>query len=61
MEILRVNRDPWGQDVLVGVSWDLLWVFFGAGIAFIVAHMLFMWFGARRKKHGATTSPDAAG
>ena len=42
MELFRVTRNPWGQETLVGVSWDLLWWFVGAGVAFIVLHALWM-------------------
>lgn len=51
MELFRVNRNPWGQEMLVGVSWDLLWVFVGAGVLFVVAHMLYMQVRARGRKH----------
>lgn len=38
MEILRVVRNPFGLESVAGVSWDLLWPFLGASIAFIVLH-----------------------
>ena len=38
MELFRVSRTVYGQEVLQGLSWDLLPVFFGAGIAFVVIH-----------------------
>lgn len=41
MELFRVSRDVYGQQTLDGVSWDLLGVFFGIGLAFIVAHMVY--------------------
>jgi hypothetical protein len=43
MQVLRVSRDVYGQEVLQGLSWDLLWVFFGLGVAVIVAHALYRW------------------
>lgn len=43
MEIFRISRDVYGREVLQGMSWDLLWVFFIAGIAFVVAHALYSW------------------
>ena len=43
MELLRVSRDAWGQEVLEGVSWDLLWVAIGVGAAAIIIHMTYMW------------------
>jgi hypothetical protein len=44
MEILRYSTDAWGQQTLEGVSWDLLPVFFGAALAFIVLHALWSFF-----------------
>ena len=41
MNLLRTDTNPWGQEVLLGVSWDLLPVFVAAGLAIIVAHALF--------------------
>jgi hypothetical protein len=49
MEILRVDADAWGQELINGVSWDLLPVFFLAGIAGIVIHMIFMALRSRRR------------
>jgi hypothetical protein len=48
MELIRSARDPWGQEVLLGMSWDLIGVFFGVGLTLIVLHMLFMWLWAPR-------------
>jgi hypothetical protein len=41
MNLLRTDADAWGQEVLLGISWDLLPLFVGAGLALIVAHALF--------------------
>ena len=38
MELFRVSRDVYGREVLQGMSWDLLWVFVGAGAVLIVGH-----------------------
>ncbi len=43
MELFRVTRNAWGQETLAGVSWDLLWVFVGAAVVFIVVHILYKW------------------
>jgi hypothetical protein len=40
MEILRITRNAWGQETLEGMSWDLLPVAFGLGLAFIVGHLV---------------------
>jgi hypothetical protein len=31
MKLLRTDTSPWGQEVVLGVSWDLLPVFVAAG------------------------------
>ena len=41
MELFRVSRDIYGREVLQGMSWDLLWVFFGLGCVLIVGHALY--------------------
>jgi hypothetical protein len=41
MEILRMGHDVWGQRVIEGVSWQLLPVAFGIGVAIIVGHLLY--------------------
>jgi len=38
MEVLRRARNAWGQEVLQGVSWDLIWVFVGIGLFAIAVH-----------------------
>jgi hypothetical protein len=41
VELFRVSRDVYGREVLQGMSWDLLWVFFGLGLTLIVGHALY--------------------
>jgi hypothetical protein len=38
MSLFRYATSVYGQSVLVGASWDLIWWFVGAGAAFIVVH-----------------------
>jgi len=38
--LFRYASDVYGQTVLVGASWDLIWWFVGAGAAFVVLHAL---------------------
>ena len=38
MELWRRAANPWGQDVLIGVSWDLMWLAVIGGLAFVAAH-----------------------
>jgi hypothetical protein len=41
VELLRISRDAYGREVLEGISWDLLWIFVGLGLALIVLHALY--------------------
>ena len=41
MELLRISRDVYGREVLQGVSWDLIYVFFALGCVLIVGHALY--------------------
>ena len=44
MEWFRWERNPWGQEILIGLSWDLIWVAVAAGALLIVAHaLLYSW------------------
>jgi cytochrome b subunit of formate dehydrogenase len=47
MEILRSAANPWGQDVLVGIAWDLMWLALIAGAVFVVAHGIYVRWIAR--------------
>jgi hypothetical protein len=50
MEYFRVSRDIYGREVLQGMSWDLLYVFFGLGCVLIVGHALGKWLLAVRHR-----------
>lgn len=41
MKLFRVDRDVYGQETLMGVSWDLMWVFVGAAVLFVIVHALY--------------------
>ena len=41
MELFQWGTNPWGQEILIRVSWDLLYLSFWAGIAFIVFHLIY--------------------
>lgn len=49
MELLRVSRDVYGREVLEGVSLELVWVFFVAGLVFVAAHALYRWLLAPKR------------
>lgn len=41
MEIFRYSRDMYGQETLLGISWDLLPLFAGAAALIIVGHLVY--------------------
>ncbi len=41
IEILRYKTDAWGQKVLEGASWDLIWIFVASAVAFIIFHAIY--------------------
>ena len=49
MNFLTWGRNPWGQQVLTHISWDLLWASLFAGLMFLVAHASYMILSAHRK------------
>ena len=40
MELWRRAANPWGEEVLIGVSWDLMWFAIAASALFMVGHTL---------------------
>ena len=41
MEILRYSRDVYGQRILEGASWDLLWPCIGVAAVIICGHLIY--------------------
>jgi len=50
LEVLRYGRDVYGRAVLEGMSWDLVGVFFGLGLAVILFHAVWRWLLAPRSE-----------
>jgi hypothetical protein len=40
MEMLRYQQDVFGQKMLVGMNWDLLWLPVAAAVAVIALHLI---------------------
>ena len=57
MNFLTWGRNPWGQEILTHISWDLLWASLFAGIMFLVAHASYMILSAHRKRSSARSIP----
>ena len=56
MNIAEYKRDVWGREVLLGVSWELLWVVIALAFAFIALHAVIM---AMRKSGPRPSSAGA--
>lgn len=56
MDFLRRALNPWGEDVLVGVSWDLIWAAVAVGALFVIGHALMV----PKKTGAAAVDPDEA-
>lgn len=49
MEIIRHKYDVWGEEVILGVSWDLLWVVVVAILILLAGHAIVMAALAKKK------------
>lgn len=49
MDIIRYRNDVWGEEVILGVSWDLLWVVAVTAFLLLAAHAIFMAALAKKK------------
>ena len=41
MDFLQWEQNPWGQEILVRISWSLFWIALVAGALFVVVHLIF--------------------
>ena len=56
IELFRRDQNPWGQDILIGVSWDLMWAAVILSVVFFIGHAI--WFRTRAgAKHEAPAGP----
>ena len=62
IELWRSTQNPWGQDVLIGVSWDLMWAAIVLSALFLVGHSI--WYRMRvgaGAGHGSAAAPSVPG
>jgi formate dehydrogenase subunit gamma len=50
MDLLSWARSPWGESVLIHISWDLFWASLVGGLLFLLAHGGYMLFSQHRKR-----------
>jgi cytochrome b subunit of formate dehydrogenase len=53
MDLLSWARSPWGESVLIHISWDLFWASLVGGLLFLLAHGGYMLFSQHRKRPAA--------
>ena len=61
MELWRRAANPWGQEVLIGISWDLMWVAIWGGLAFVAAHAVWAKWIAPAGSGDSGGGPSVAG
>lgn len=60
MDLVQWGTNPWGQDVLIRISWNLLYLAFFAGVAFLVGHAIWKQFIAKPEAFAPSTVDEAA-
>ena len=60
MSIFQWGRDPWGQEILLRISWDLFWAAAIAGALFIIGHLVFRAKFAPEEEAASDTGAAAA-
>src|SRR6185436_6737352 len=50
MDFVNWALSPWGENVLVRISWDLFWASLVGGVLFLVAHGGYMLFSPHHKR-----------
>jgi len=57
MDLLRTAANPWGQDMLIGVSWDLMYAAIIVSVVYLIGHAV--WIKTRpAKEHVVTGDVD---
>lgn len=60
MSIFQWEQNPWGQEILVRISWDLFWLSLVGGAAFIIGHLIYRAKNPEVKEEGAKAEPSPA-
>lgn len=62
MELFQWGTDPWGQEILIRVSWDLLYVAFWSGAAFVLFHAIYaaVWLPKVARANGGSSQETVA-
>lgn len=60
MDFWRRATNPWDQDILIGIAWDLMWAAAIVGVVFLAGHALYMWLLAPKQKPSAQVGANEA-
>lgn len=61
MDLFQWTQDPWGQEILVRISWSLFWLAAAGGIVFMAGHLVFRrWTARNAPAAGHAVGPDAS-
>jgi cytochrome b subunit of formate dehydrogenase len=60
VELWRRAANPWGQEVLIGISWDLMWAAVIGGLVFVAAHAVWAKWLAPAESAAADTGGGAS-
>lgn len=58
MQLWRSAENPWGQEVLIGISWNLMWAAVVGAILFLVGHAI--WYRMRSTEAEAEPATPTA-
>jgi cytochrome b subunit of formate dehydrogenase len=54
MSFFQRAQNPWGQEILVRISWDLFWLALAGGVLFVIGHLVWR---SRQKEAPAADAP----
>jgi cytochrome b subunit of formate dehydrogenase len=57
MSFFQWAQNPWGQEVLVRISWDLFWLALAGGVIFVIGHLVYR---AKHREPEPAEPSDAA-
>lgn len=60
MDFLTWGRSPWGEDILIRISWDLLYLSAIGGVLFLVGHALYVRFWPKPVNEAEAEKGDPA-
>jgi len=58
MSFFQWAQNPWGQEILVRISWDLFWLALAGGIVFVIGHLV--WRSKHKEAPAAEAPPEKA-